>query len=138
VEINRLITVLLAVHASMPSRSSDQHLFHTFKPEVRFGHVETVNGSDNVRYPLQFRKYMLTRRFTARGTRPKLKEGQSEFGSAPVNQTSTWSAMARASSTSIPRYRTVLSTFLWPNEWASYYASRFSFKIKGSLRTVLC
>ena len=51
---------------------------------------------------------------------------------------STCSDMASASSTSMPRYRTVLSSFVCPNEWASYYASRFSFKIKGSLRTVLC
>ena len=45
------------------------------------------------------------------GTRPKLREGQSQFGFAPVVQTSACSAMARASSTSIPRYLTVLSTF---------------------------
>ena len=32
----------------------------------------------------------------------------------------------------------VLSIFLRPNEWASYYASPFSLKIKGPLRTVRC
>ena len=46
---------------------------------------------------------------SAFGTRAKLKEGQSQFGFAPVVQTSTCSAMARASSTSIPRYLMVLS-----------------------------
>ena len=47
-------------------------------------------------------------------------------------------AMARASSTSMPRYLTVLSIFVCPKEWASYYASPFSLKIKGPLRTVRC
>jgi len=45
----------------------------------------------------------------------ELKEGQSQFGFAPVVQTSTCSAIARASSTSIPRYLTVLSIFVCPN-----------------------
>jgi len=49
------------------------------------------------------------------GTSAKLKAGQSQFGFAPVVQTSTCSAMARASSTSIPRYLTVLSIFVCPN-----------------------
>jgi hypothetical protein len=53
---------------------------------------------------------------TAIGTSAKLKEGQSQFGFAPVVQTSTCSAMARASSTSIPRYLTVLS--ILPDELA--------------------
>jgi hypothetical protein len=44
-ESNRLITVLLAVHASMPSRSSDQHLFHTFKPEGCFGILRLSVGA---------------------------------------------------------------------------------------------
>ena len=37
---------------------------------------------------------------------------------ARVFQTSTCSAIARASSTSIPRYRTVLSNFVWPSSRA--------------------
>src|SRR5215472_11881620 len=45
----------------------------------------------------------------------ELKERQSQFGFAPVVQTSTCSAMARASSTSMPRYLTVLSIFVCPN-----------------------
>src|SRR6516164_4280903 len=57
---------------------------------------------------------------------------------AGVGQSSTCSEMLGASSTSIPRYRTVLSSFVWPSEWASYYASPFSLKIKGPLRTVRC
>jgi hypothetical protein len=52
---------------------------------------------------------------SAFGTRAKLKEGQGQFGFAPVVQTSTCSAMARASSTSMPRYLTVLSTLVCPN-----------------------
>src|SRR5262249_23201653 len=36
--------------------------------------------------------------------------------SARVVQTSTFSAISRASSTSTPRYRTVLSIFEWPNK----------------------
>src|SRR5262245_21389473 len=36
--------------------------------------------------------------------------------SAPVVQTSTFSAISRASSTSTPRYRTVLSIFEWPSK----------------------
>jgi len=48
---------------------------------------------------------------SAIGTRAKLKEGQSQFGFAPVVQTSTCSALARASSTSMARYLTVLSIF---------------------------
>ena len=51
---------------------------------------------------------------------------------------STCSDMASASSTSMPRYLTVLSIFVCPKEWASYYASPFSLKIKGPLRTVRC
>src|ERR1700739_3998775 len=51
---------------------------------------------------------MLQRTLSANGTRAKLKEGQGQFGFAPVVQTSTCSAMARASSTSMPRYLTVL------------------------------
>ena len=35
--------------------------------------------------------------------------------SAQVLQTSTFSAISRASSTSTPRYRTVLSIFVWPS-----------------------
>ena len=49
------------------------------------------------------------------GTRAKLNGGQSQFAFAPVVQTSTCSAMARASSTSMPRYRTVLSILVCPN-----------------------
>src|SRR6516225_10628436 len=41
---------------------------------------------------------------------------QSNVRSARILQTSTCSAMASASSTSIPRYRTVLSIFLWPSK----------------------
>ena len=41
--------------------------------------------------------------------------GQGDVRSARILQTSTCSAMASASSTSIPRYRTVLSIFLWPS-----------------------
>src|SRR6516165_11675680 len=41
--------------------------------------------------------------------------GQSQFGFAPVVQTSTCSAMARASSTSMPRYLTVLSILVCPS-----------------------
>jgi hypothetical protein len=37
--------------------------------------------------------------------------------------TSVPSASARASSTSTPRYRTVLSIFVWPSGHESYYAS---------------
>jgi len=48
------------------------------------------------------------------GTPATIKEGQSQFGFAPVVQTSTCSAMARASSTSMPRYLTVLSIFVCP------------------------
>ena len=55
------------------------------------------------------------RQMSAIGTRANLKEGQSQFGFAPVVQTSTCSAMARASSTSMPRYLTVLSIFVCPN-----------------------
>ena len=66
------------------------------------------------------------------------EEGLSQFGFAPIVQTSACSAMAKASSTSMPRYLTVLSIFVCPNEWASYYASSFSLKIKGPLRTVRC
>ena len=51
------------------------------------------------------------RQMSAISTRPKLKEGQSQFGFAPVVQTSTCSALARASSTSMARYLTVLSIF---------------------------
>jgi len=36
-------------------------------------------------------------------------------GSARVSQTSTCSAIAKASSTSIPRYLTVLSILVWPS-----------------------
>ena len=54
-------------------------------------------------------------RMSVDGTRAKLKEGQSQFGFTPVVQTSTCSAMARASSTSMPRYLTVLSIFVCPN-----------------------
>src|ERR1700730_15148811 len=42
--------------------------------------------------------------------------GQSNVRSARILQTSTCSAIASASSTSIPRYRTVLSIFLWPSK----------------------
>jgi hypothetical protein len=53
---------------------------------------------------------------SAFGTSAKLNEGQSQFGFAPVVQTSTCSAMASASSTSMPRYPTVLSIFVCPKE----------------------
>jgi hypothetical protein len=43
------------------------------------------------------------------------EEGAKPVGFAPVVQTSTCSAMARASSTSMPRYLTVLSIFVCPN-----------------------
>jgi hypothetical protein len=46
----------------------------------------------------------------------ELKEGQSQVGFAPVVQTSTCSAMARASSTSMPRYLTMLSIFVCPKQ----------------------
>jgi hypothetical protein len=57
----------------------------------------------------------------ARGSSPDVgnwhssdhEEGAKPVGFAPVVQPSTCSAMARASSTSMPRYRTVLSS-LWP------------------------
>src|SRR5215469_13221624 len=57
----------------------------------------------------------LGRRRSANGTKAKLKGRQSQFGFAPVVQTSTCSAIARASSTSTPRYLTVLSIFVCPN-----------------------
>jgi len=46
---------------------------------------------------------------------PAKKRGAEQVCSARVVQTSTCSAIVRASSTSIPRYRTVLSTFVWPS-----------------------
>src|ERR1700681_487776 len=45
--------------------------------------------------------------------------------SAGVFQTSTCSAIARASSTSMPRYLTVLSILVWPSSHAPYYASSY-------------
>ena len=43
--------------------------------------------------------------------------GRAEHGSsAQVPQTSIFSAISMASSISIPRYRTVLSIFEWPNK----------------------
>jgi hypothetical protein len=47
----------------------------------------------------------------------------SERSPAASYQTSVCSAISSASSTSIPRYRTVLSSFVWPN--SSWTARRF-------------
>src|SRR5262245_1209985 len=48
---------------------------------------------------------------------PEAADGQwaEHVRSAPVLQTSTCSAIAKASSTSMPRYLTVLSILVWPS-----------------------
>ena len=43
------------------------------------------------------------------------RTGAEQLPLHPSFQTSTCSAIARASSTSMPRYRTVLSIFVWPS-----------------------
>ncbi len=59
-------------------------------------------------------------------------------GTASARQMSIFSAISMASSTSMPRYRTVLSIFECPSDWASYYASPISLKVKDLLRAVWC
>jgi len=59
----------------------------------------------------------------ANGPNLPMLVGQSNICSARLFQTSTCSAIARASSTSIPRYLTVLSILVWPSK--SCTARRF-------------
>jgi hypothetical protein len=75
-------------------------------------------GEDDAAFPLQqAARRSVTRacRGSAPGTPSDHEEGAKPVGFAPVVQTSTRSAMARASSTSMPRYLMVLSILVWPN-----------------------
>ena len=77
---------------------------------LRFGAIDSVTRQ-RLRDERHRRLCSWSLCMTAIGTRAKLKEGQSQFGFAPVVQTSTCSALARASSTTMARYLTVLSIF---------------------------
>src|SRR5438067_3792336 len=69
----------------------------------RNGQAELTNSTDH-----------FARRLVRNWHEGEAEGGQSQFGFAPVVQTSTCSAMVRASSTSMPRYLTVLSIFVCP------------------------
>ena len=56
---------------------------------------------------------------------PAVGRRAEHFRSAQATQTSTCSAIASASSTSMPRYRTVLSILVCPSSHAPYYASSY-------------
>ena len=85
---------------------------------LKWGSSEDLSTS----LPRRHRRAMFTgneraavrRRMSACGTLSPVGRRAERDSSAQVFQTSIFSAISRASSTSTPRYRTVLSIFVWP------------------------
>ena len=89
------------------------------------GHASRINRPNTwlLRPGCDVQKVLANTEPSTHGTNYPMVSGAEHGSSTPVVQTSTFSAISSASSISTPRYRTVLSIFVWPR--SSCTARRF-------------